>query len=380
MNNAITVSPVECLSQRRQFIDCLHTIYSDDPYWIPPLTLERHLHFSRFNPFFKHGKWKTWLAYSDGRPVGRISAQVDRLHRGHYGIKSGHFGLFEAIEDEVVAAALFQAAESWLRSEGTEVITGPFNLSINQESGLLVDGFDTPPVLMMPHGRRWYDSMVRSQGYTVARDLYAYWITADQFKNPPAVLTLQRRYGSKVKLRPFNRRRFQQELMIIRDIFNDGWTDNWGHVPMTIAEINDLGAALRFFIPDDLICIAEIDDKPVAFMVFMPNLNESFAKTQGSLFPRGIFTLIGDIRKKRIKTGRVPLMGVRKQYHNSPLGIALAFMVVNAVVKFASTQLGMEGAEISWILEDNKGMMNMLDSIGSQRYKTYRVYEKRLSA
>lgn len=344
--------------------------------------LERRLHFSCFNPFFRHGIWRAWLAYRDGRPVGRISAQVDRLHRAHYGLASGHFGLFEAIEDEAVVAALFRAAEAWLRSQGTEVITGPFNLSINQECGLLVEGFEKPPMFMMPHGKPCYDPMVQSQGYSTARNLYAYWAAADRFTNPQAVSHLNRRYGDKVKLRPFNRRWFKEELSIIRDIFNDAWADNWGFVPMTSADMNELGMALRFFIADDLVCIAEIDNKPAAFIVILPNLNESFAKMRGRLFPSGIFNFIGDFRKKRIKTGRVLLMGVCQQYQNSPLGVALAFMVVNKAIESGRRKFPlMKELEISWVLEDNKGMIsmiNMLDTMGGHRYKTYRLYQKQL--
>ncbi|MGI9228755.1 MAG: N-acetyltransferase, partial [Gammaproteobacteria bacterium] len=308
--------------------------------------------------------------------VGRISAQIDDLHRRHYGAMSGHFGLLEAVEDEAVFAALLETAETWLRSQGAEQVTGPFGLSINQESGLLVQGFDTPPMLMMPHGRPWYDGMLQQCGYAPARDLYAYWIKV-HFDRPDTMLTLLKRYSKRVHLRPLNRRRLKQDLRIIRDLFNDAWANNWGFVPMTEAEIDDLGTSLRLFVPDDFVYIAEVDGKPAAFIVGLPNLHESFRRMDGSLFPTGIFKLIGDMRHNRISTGRIPLMGVRREWQNTPFGMALAFMVINAI-RTPLYDKGIHEVEMSWILQDNKGMRSILELIGSRHYKTYRVYEKRL--
>ena len=223
----IRVVPVSNRRQLKAFIRLPWRLYAQDPLWVPPLKLERRLHFSSLNPYFAHGRWQGWIAWQGDRPVGRISAQVDELHRRHYGEKSGHFGFLECENNPDVMRALVAESERWLAQHQTEVITGPFNFSINQECGLLVDGFDTPPVIMMPHNPRWYAELLEQQGYAGAKDLYAYWIRPD-FAIPRVMQTLVDRFGKSVRLRGLNRKNFKQELETLRDIFNDAWSDNWG--------------------------------------------------------------------------------------------------------------------------------------------------------
>ena len=358
------------------FIDVPWRIYIDDPMWVPPLRLERRFHFSRFNPFFKHGEWQAWIAYRNNQPVGRISAQIDQLHRQRYGPETGHFGLFECIDDVEVAAVLMRAAEEWLAARHTRHVTGPFNLSINQECGVLVDGFDTPPMVMMPHSRRWYGRLLEEQGYRPVKDLLAYWVEVD-FKVPRLMSALIAKFSDQVRLRPLRRDKFSEEMEILRDIFNDAWSENWGFVPVTKAEFAELGTSLRLLVPDDCIQIAEVDGVPSAFMVALPNLNEIFAELDGSLFPFGWVKLSRIKSKGAVRTGRIPLMGVRKQFHNTPLGMALAFMVIDAPKKLARA-VGVQAVELSWILEDNKPMRAVLDSLGCREYKRYRIYGKTL--
>lgn len=358
------------------FIDVPWRIYIDDPMWVPPLRLERRFHFSRFNPFFKHGEWQAWIAYRNNQPVGRISAQIDQLHRQRYGPETGHFGLFECIDDLEVAAVLMRAAEEWLAARHTRHVTGPFNLSINQECGVLVDGFDTPPMVMMPHSRRWYGRLLEEQGYRPVKDLLAYWVEVD-FKVPRLMSALIAKFSDQVRLRPLRRDKFSEEMEILRDIFNDAWSENWGFVPVTKAEFAELGTSLRLLVPDDCIQIAEVDGVPSAFMVALPNLNEIFAELDGSLFPFGWVKLSRIKSKGAVRTGRIPLMGVRKQFHNTPLGMALAFMVIDAPKKLARA-VGVQAVELSWILEDNKPMRAVLDSLGCREYKRYRIYGKTL--
>jgi hypothetical protein len=358
------------------FIDVPWRIYIDDPMWVPPLRLERRFHFSRFNPFFKHGEWQAWIAYRNNQPVGRISAQIDQLHRERYGPETGHFGLFECIDDVEVAAVLMRAAEEWLAARHTRHVTGPFNLSINQECGVLVDGFDTPPMVMMPHSRRWYGRLLEEQGYRPVKDLLAYWVEVD-FKVPRLMSALIARFSDQVRLRPLRRDKFSEEMEILRDIFNDAWSENWGFVPVTKAEFAELGTSLRLLVPDDCIQIAEVDGVPSAFMVALPNLNEIFAELDGSLFPFGWVKLSRIKSRGAVRTGRIPLMGVRKQFHNTPLGMALAFMVIDAPKKLARA-VGVQAVELSWILEDNKPMRAILDSLGCREYKRYRIYGKTL--
>lgn len=372
----ITVHPVNSYREMGEFIDVPWHVNADDPMWVPPLRLERRLHYSKFNPFFKHGEWQAWVAYKNNKPVGRISAQIDSLHQQHHGEDAGHFGSMECINDMAVFSKLILQAETWLAARHIRYISGPFSHSINQECGVLVDGFDSPPVVMMPHSPRWYGSLLEQQGYQPVKDLLAYWVKVDS-KIPRIMQMLIRKYSKQVRLRPLNRKIFQQEIEILRDIFNDAWSNNWGFIPFTEAEFAELGSSLRLFVQDDFIQIAEVNGVPAAFIIVLPNLNEVFAKLNGKLFPFGWIKLIKQIKGQKILTGRVPLMGVRKQFQNTPLGMALAYMVIHAP-RQAVLNRGIQEVELSWILEDNKAMRNILDSIGSHQYKRYRIYGKEL--
>ena len=372
----IRVVPVSNRRQLKAFIRLPWRLYAQDPLWVPPLKLERRLHFSSLNPYFAHSRWQGWIAWQGDRPVGRISAQVDELHRRHYGEKSGHFGFLECENNPDVMRALAAESERWLVQNQTEVVTGPFNFSINQECGLLVDGFDTPPVIMMPHNHRWYAELLEQQGYAGVKDMYAYRINPD-FTIPRVMQSLVDRFGKSVRLRGLNRKKFKQELETLRDIFNDAWSDNWGFVPFTREEFAELGTSLRLFVPDDFIRIAEYQGKAVAFIVILPNLNEVLHDLDGNLFPSGVFKIIQALRKRRIRTGRIPLMGVRKELQNTPLGVALALLVIHDL-RQPVIDRGIEDVELSWILEDNQGMRSILERAGSRLYKTYRIYRKQL--
>ena len=376
LTDEIRVAPVSNRRQLSAFIRLPWRLYAQDPLWVPPLKLERRLHFSSLNPYFAHSRWQGWIAWQGDRPVGRISAQVDELHRRHYGVRSGHFGFLECENNPDVMRALVAESESWLAQHQTEVITGPFNFSVNQECGLLVDGFDTPPMIMMPHNHRWYAELLEQQGYAGERDMYAYRINPD-FTVPRVMQSLADRFGKSVRLRGLNRKNFKQEMEILRDIFNDAWSDNWGFVPFTREEFAELGTSLRLFVPDDFIRIAEYQGKPVAFIVILPNLNEVLRDLDGSLFPSGLFKLINALRKRRIRTARIPLMGVRKELQNTPLGMALALLVIHNL-KQPVISRGIEVVEMSWILEENQGMRSILERLGSKLYKTYRIYRKQL--
>ncbi|HEY7841484.1 MAG TPA: N-acetyltransferase [Gammaproteobacteria bacterium] len=372
----LTVRAVAEAEERRAFIDLPWALYRDDPVWIPPLRAERRLHLSRHNPFFEHGTAESWVAWRGDRPVGRLTAQVDRLHRLHHGPDTGQFGFLEAENDAAVFAALLGAAEQWLAARGALRITGPFNYSINQECGVLVDGFADPPSVMMPHGRPWYGARLEEQGYRRATDMLAYWVEV-RFRAPEAMQRLVRRYATRVTLRRLDRLHFSRDLEILRDIFNDAWSGNWGFVPLTEAEMSDMGNSLKLFVPDGYVQIADVDGAPAAFLVLLPNLNEILSGLDGRLLPFGWLKLLWRMRRHHYLTGRVALMGVRKPFQSTPLGIALAYQVIDAA-RTVAVEHDMRGVEMSWILEDNKGMRSILDSIGSRLYKRYRVYEKSL--
>jgi len=377
MEDPIYIHPVSTFREIGEFISVPWKIYTEDPMWVPPLRLERRLHFSKFNPYFKHAHWQGWIAYRNKLPVGRISAQIDRLHRQYHGPDTGHFGLLECIDDERVFFELMQAAENWLTTQGVRQISGPFNFSINQECGVLVEGFDTPPVFMMPHSPKWYALLIEQYGYQPRKDLLAYWIEAD-FEAPRVMHALVRKYSGRIQIRTLRRDKFSQEIEILRDIFNDAWSENWGFVPFTKEEFAELGSALRWLVPAEFIQIAEVDGFPAAFMAVLPNLNEVLLKLNGKLFPFGWLQLIKQLKSCSITTARIPLMGVRKQFHHTPLGMILAFKVIDAPRK-AILAHGIRGVELSWILEDNHSMRAILEKIGGREYKRYRIYEKILS-
>ena len=372
----LRVVPVEGRRGLRQFIRLPWSIYQDDPAWVPPLLMERRQHLSSRNPFFEHAKCKFWLAYRGATPVGRISAQVDQLHLQRYGDSTGFFGLVEAEDKAETFQILMDAAETWLRDQGMGRVLGPFNLSINQECGLLVEGFETPPAVMMGHARPYYSARVEENGYRRAKDLLAYRIDTD-FELTRAMRALIKRAERRVSIRSLRKERFSEELDILQDIFEDAWSENWGFVPFTKAEFKHLGQNLKHLVHTEYVQIAEVEGTPDAMIIGIPNVNEVIKDLNGRLLPLGWFKLFWRLRMTRPKTARVPLMGVRKRHHNSLLGAALAIMVVERVRRLG-IKYGAKEVELSWILDDNKGMRNILESLGGVVYKRYRVYGKKL--
>ena len=377
ISTAVAVYPVTNRQELRKFIDVPWIVYANDPVWVPPLRLERRWHLSKSNPFFGHGEWQAWIAYRDNKPVGRISAQIDRLHRQRYGADTGHFGLLESVNDKEVFSELMQTAEKWLVERGTKNVSGPYNFSINQECGVLVSGFDTPPMVMMPHSPKWYGQLLEEQGYYPLKDLLAYLFKADM-EVPKIMRILVDKFSTRVHKRMIRRNQFKAEIEVLRSIFNDAWSDNWGFIPFTEAEFSELGSTFRFLLKDEYIQIVEVDGVPAAFMVVLPNLNEVFARLNGNLFPLGWFQLIKKLKFDQISTGRIPLMGVRKRFQNTPLGAALACMMIEAP-REAGLSRGIREIEVSWILEDNKSMRGMIEKLaGVPEYKRYRIFGKTL--
>lgn len=373
----IQITPVDSTRDLKQFIHLPHAIYAERAEWRAPLHLERRMHLSaKQNPAFEHLDWRAWLAWRGDTPVGRITAQIDHLRQTEHGDNIGYFGMLEAFDDPAVFAGLLTTAESWLAEHGMQAIHGPFNLTINDECGLLIDGFDTPPMMMMAHGRDYYAPQVEAQGYDKAVDMLAYWIDL-AFEHPAPMQRLLGRYASRMHIRPIDRSRYTEELSTLRDIFNDAWSNNWGFVPFTEAEFQDMGSTLKLLIADDLVQIAEVDGQPAAFIVGLPNLNEAARDLNGRVSPLGLAKLIWRLKLRSPESSRVPLMGVRKTYQDSPLGAALAFGVI-AALQASLRKYGMTGCELSWILEDNKGMRDIIERLGAYPYKTYRIYQKTL--
>ena len=273
-------------------------------------------------------------------------------------------------------AALLETAEQWVREQGMQRMRGPFNFSINQEMGVLVEGFDTPPMFMMGHARPYYGSHIEHCGYRKAVDTLAYTIAPD-FEASAVMRRLVDASAQRVRVRPLDRSRFDDEISLLRDIFNDAWAENWGFVPFTAAEFHELGRNLRFLVDPELIQIAEFDGEAAAFIVVIPNINEAIRDLRGRLFPIGWAKILWRLKVRYPRTARVPLMGVRRRLQRTRIGPALAFFVIEAA-RSPTQRRGVREVELSWILEDNAGMRSIIESIGGRAYKRYRVYERQL--
>lgn len=370
----LTVRVVQSRAQLNAFIRLPGTLYRDDPNWVTPLFLEQKERFSDKNPYFRHARWRAWIAYRGTRPVGRISAQIDDLHLEYHQDQTGHFGCLEAENDPRVFEILFRSVKTWLKSEGMQRITGPFNLSINEECGLLIDGFDTPPCIMMGHGRPYYGHAVEAQGFTKAKDLLAYHCPPD-YETPKVMRRLVQKVSDRVHIRHLRRKDLASELKLLRDIFNDAWSENWGFVPITEAEFDEMGKLMMLLLDDDFVQIAEVDGEAAAMLVVLPNINEIIADLDGRLLPFGWLKLLWRLKVRYPTSARIPLMGVRKKYQRSRLGPTLAFMVTDAAVQPVMKR-GIREMEMSWILEDNTSMRSIIESLSGVAYKTYRLYEK----
>jgi GNAT superfamily N-acetyltransferase len=376
-NATLHVKPVQGKAGIKDFLQVPFEIYAKDPLWVAPLFVERLDHLNpRKNPYFDHAEAQLFVAYRDGVPVGRISAQDDRLRKEHHRDGVGQFGFFECVDDGEVAAALFNAAKNWLKARGFSAMQGPYSFSINDEIGVLIEGFDTPANMMMGHAVPYYDRLIKSQGLDKAKDVVAYFTDNDGPLSPVLQRILKRATASpELSVRPLNKKNIKSEIAIIMKIFNDAWSDNWGFVPFTDKELAKLGSDLKMLVADDFGAIAYVKGEPAAFTVTLPNLNEWIDGFNGKLLPFNWMKLAGRVIAKKPRTVRMPLMGVLKKYQDGALGSTLALMVINAI-REAHIKRGVKGCEMSWILEDNLRTRHIVETVGAKHYKTYRVYEK----
>lgn len=360
-----------------RFIALPYRLHQGDPNWVPPLFMERQETLSpKTNPYFLHADVTYFLALRGDRVVGRISAQIDRSGLDIRKDATGHFGLLAAEDDQAVIDALFAAAADWLRAKGMVRMVGPFNLSINEETGLLVDGWDRPPMLMMGHDLAYLGPRIEAAGLTKAKDVYAYLYDIEKDLPVAVRQMIERPLPANLRLRMLDMKRYEEDLGHVTSIFNNAWSGNWGFVPLSEAETKQMAKSLKLLINPKLAWIAEVDEKPVAFGVCLPNLNEAIADLGGKLFPFGIVKMLWRLKVAGVKTARVPLMGVRRDV-GGWLQAILPFLIVDRM-RLEARKLGYEWIELSWILEDNKPMRRMIEVIGSDRYKTYRLYERAL--
>lgn len=373
-----SIRPVVTPTDRDAFLQVPFKIFAGDPAWVPPLFLERKEHLDAAkNPYFAHAEAQLFVAMDGSAPVGRISAQIDRLRLDRYRDATGQFGFLDGVDDRGVFAALFDAAEAWLRQRGMDHVQGPFSFSINDETGLLIDGFDTPPSIMMGHALRYYAAHVEGLGFRKAKDVLAY--SYDGAKQPPAsvaAMIAKAKASGDLVIRPFSKKHLDRDLRIVIDIFNDAWSENWGFVPMTDGEIAALGKNLKMLVKDEYIAIAEFKGGPAAMAVSLPNINDWIKDLNGRLLPLGWTKLAWRLLARPPASIRIPLMGVRRPFHGA-LRAALSIGVIEALRAYHMSR-GTAHGELSWILEDNHPMRRMIDALGGVPYKTYRVYEKAL--
>ncbi len=383
-NPEIIVTPVSGKADFDAFIDVAYRINAQDPAWVPPLRSEVvALLTPGKNPFHEHATIQLFLARRGGRVTGRISAHIDHLALAQpaeqgMGPGTGNWGLLEA-EDEATARALIAAAEQWLRDQGMKRVLAPLSLSVWEEPGLLTKGFEQCPTVMMGHNLPAYQGWIEGDGYALAKKLFTYEL--DITKSFPPLIQRIVQSGEKnprITIREVEIRHFDRDSRILIDILNDAWSANWGFVPFTESEIVHTGKKMRPLVREDLIMIAEYDGRPVAFMMVLPDFNEPVKAIGGKLFPFGWAKLLWWLRKPKVRTMRVPLMGVLKEYQASRLASQLAFMMIEFIRRNSITRYGATRGEIGWILDDNQGMNSIAEAINSHVNREYSIYEKDL--
>jgi hypothetical protein len=290
---------------------------------------------------------------------------------------TGFFGLIEAPDDAEVFAALFDKAEVWLKDQGMTSALGPFNLGINQEVGCLVEGFDSPPYVMMSHAKPYYGHHIEKRGYSKAQDMVSYDLEGEAFALPPVVRRLLKRQAKNISVRSIDRKNTAADLMTMCSIFNDAWVNNWGFVPFTGSEFSSVGKEMLKIVPADFIHIAQVHGQPAAFIVLIPNVNEVITDLDGRLLPFGWARLLWRLKVRFPKTARIALMGVRQEFQHTRLGPALAFSLIRALHEPAVSR-GLKRVEASWILENNQGMRKIMEQVGGVVSKRYRMYHKSL--
>ncbi len=380
----IIIRPVTSKADKKAFVELPFRLYAKDPNWVPLLKDEVYgLITPGKNPWFGHGEAQLFLAEQSGRTVGRISAHIDHLalkqppEQG-FGPGTGNWGLIEA-ENADVAAKLLKTAEDWLRGKGMTRSLGPISLAMWDEPGLLIQGHDHPPTVMMGHNNPAYEAWVEAAGYEKAKDLYTYAIPIGP-DFPPLVerIIASGERNERIVIRRVDKSKFNEEAALILGILNNAWSDNWGFVPFTDDEIAYAGKKLRPIVFEDLIRIAEVDGEPVAFMMTLPDLNEKIAGFGGSLFPFNWAKLLWWLRAPTVTTMRVPLMGVVKKLQATRMASQLAFMLVEFIRRDAVVKFGATRGEFGWVLEDNGPMRSVGEAINGKINKVYRIYQKPL--
>ncbi|MEM8866215.1 MAG: N-acetyltransferase [Planctomycetota bacterium] len=375
--SSIEVQHVTTAAQRKQFLGLPWKINVGDPNWMPPLRgTQKQLCGFGSHPFYEDAEALPLLAVRGGEPVGRLLAIVNHAHNRWSKEKRGFFGFFESVDDQAVSEALFDRGFDWLRDQGMTAVRGPANPSLNYEWGLLIKGFDKPPMFMMTHNQPYYAKLVEAAGFEKAQDLYAFWGEVDMLKtmkNDKKMLNLdaniRERFG--VTLRTMNRKRFRAEVEMFLDIYNQALAGTWGYIPLSKSEINHMAGELRYLIEPEVAIVAEHEGKPIGVMFGLLDYNPRIKKIDGRLFPFGFLTLLRN--KRAIKRLRLVSTNVLPAYQGWGVGVVLGIGMLQPALSF-----GLREVEFSWVLESNDLSRKTLEKGGAERYKEYRIYDREL--
>jgi GNAT superfamily N-acetyltransferase len=373
----VTVSPVDSKRDRSRFIAFPYTLFAGVEEWVPPLRMDqRHTLSPKRNPFFEHGSMQLFLAHEENRIVGRIAAIINGKHLKKYGDSTGFFGFFDCVERYDVAEALLTAAGNWLREQGLTRWRGPANPTMNDVAGLLVDGFQHPPAVFMPYNLPYYKTFVERFGFSRAMTMYSYflhrkYVTMDRSIRGRKIIL---RRNPDLRLRTMDMKRFLEDARLILDVYNDAWSDNWGNVAMTEGEFEKLANDMKPVLDPDLVFILEKGEREVGFLVSLPDVNVLLQKNRsGRLFPFGLARMLLREKVAPLRELRVPLMGVRKEFH----GRGFDAVLISAVIE-SGWEKGYQSAEMSWVLASNPAMINAAEGVGGTRDKEYALYEASL--
>ncbi len=362
----------------QRFLDVARRIYKDDPCFVVPLDMDMKDRFSpKKNPFFLHAEGTTFIAVRNGVDVGRVTAQIDREHLDRYKDDTGFFGFLDTIDDPQVAKALLDAASDWLRGKGMKRIRGPLSLSINEELGCLVEGFDTPPAILMPHHRRYQGGLIEAAGFPKEKDFYAWRYDVGEPPTRARKAHTEVMAMPEVKIRTLDKKKMESETRMVMEIFNEAWKDNWGFVPMTEPELKKMAADLSMIMIPDLSLIAEVEGEAAAISIALPNINEMIGDLDGKLFPLGLPKLLYRLKVKGPTSARLVLLGIKKKFRIQKKfgGLSTALYVE---MNDRGKRIGMKWGELSWTLEDNAPVNLGIKMMGGKVYKRYRVYAKPL--
>ena len=367
----VCVRRVSSRADFRRYLDFPRRVYRGDPNWVEPLRMDTKEKLDvRKHPFFEHAEREIFLAWRGDEVVGRVAAILDRNHNSFHDESVVFFGQYECLDDTDAARALLDAAADWGRERGMTVLRGPVNLSLNDECAFLVDGFDSPPVVMMPYNPRYYLDQMDRCAMAKAKDLYAFLFTSDAVSAPDIEQMAARiRAETRAVCRTIDLKDWKAEALRVQAIYNGGWVKNWGFVPWTQAEMEHTVKTLKTLADPNLVVFAEVDGKPVGFGFGLPNFNEILIKLHGRLLPFGIFRLL--LGKRKIRSLRSPVFGVLREYHHTGVAQLLAIEGIRR-----AWARGFDWCELSWQLEDNTAVNRFAEKFGGRRYKTYRIYER----